>query len=263
MVDILSHLSNVTHYRGEKWFAKCPTHDDRDCRSLEVELKHDKILLHCFSGCDTNRILKSMGLTMRDLFNNYSYAEDRKGRVPESYHDYRDLEGRLLYQAIRFLKAGGGKDFSQRRPNGRGGWDWGLGEVRRVLYRLPEVESMTAEFPNRIVFVVEGEKKADRLMGLGICATTTVCGSQSPWLPEYSAYLSDKHVAVLPDNDGPGLKYASAAIGSLVYHDVPSLRVVPLDVPEKGDVIDWLDADPNRQAALYNLVLNTPPWRRR
>jgi len=49
--------------------------------------------------------------------------------------DYLDELGVLLYQCVRYEP----KDFSQRRPDGNGGWIDNLDGVRRVLYRLPEI----------------------------------------------------------------------------------------------------------------------------
>src|SRR5262245_55268962 len=76
-------------------------------------------------------------------------------------YDYRDEDGRLLYQTVRYEP----KDFRQRRPDGQGGWVYRLDGVRRVLYRLPELNTADRSRP---VFVVEGEKDADRLAALGV-----------------------------------------------------------------------------------------------
>src|SRR6266581_3034452 len=74
---------------------------------------------------------------------------------------YVDESNQLLYQVVRFDP----KSFGQRRPDGKGGWVWNIEGVRRVLYRLPEV--LTAHE----IFVVEGEKDADNLSGLGVSET--------------------------------------------------------------------------------------------
>lgn len=262
MIDIMSLLPGARMRSGDRWMVRCPAHDDDD-PSLEVWVKPDRVLLKCFGGCPAQRIVDALGIRMRDLFLDKGETERRFTLDVESYHDYRDLEGRLRYQALRLRKPGGGKDFRQRRPDGNGGWVWDLKDVPRVLYRLPDLEKMCEKFPQRLVCVVEGEKKADRLIEIGIAATTSVCGASSPWLSAYSEYLSDKNVAVLPDNNEVGLRYAGAAAGSLMIHDVPSLRIVELDVPPDGDVVDWLDADPNRRFKLYEKILNTPFWSRR
>ena len=50
-------------------------------------------------------------------------------------YDYESEFGELLYQGVRFMPKG----FSQRRPDGEGGWIWNLEGVERVPYRLPEL----------------------------------------------------------------------------------------------------------------------------
>lgn len=258
----MSYFPDARHRTGDRWMVRCPSHNDQT-PSLEVWVKRDRVLLKCFAGCDAQTIVAALGLSMRDLFERRDELPRRSQMDVESYHDYRGLDGKLRYQALRIRKPGGGKDFRQRRPDGNGGWIWSLQGVDRILYQLPVIEEMTRKHPNRIVGLVEGEKKADRLLSMGIAATTTVCGANSPWLPAYSEYLSDKHVAILPDNNAVGVSYASAAAGSLLIHDVPSLRIVELDVPDDCDVVDWLDADQDRQYQLYDKILNTPFWSRR
>ena len=69
------------------------------------------------------------------------------------------------------------KDFRQRRPKSGGGWDWSVKAVRVVPYRLPQ---LLAE-PTRSVMVVEGEKDADNLAGIGVLATCNAGGASSCW----------------------------------------------------------------------------------
>src|SRR5262249_53549637 len=104
------------------------------------------------------------------------------GRAPFTIitaYDYTDEAGALLVQVVRLPP----KDFRQRRHNGKNGWTWSLGKTRRVLYRLPEVRNAVAG--GRLVFVVEGEKDADNLSGLGITATCNP-GGANKWRPEYT-----------------------------------------------------------------------------
>ena len=60
-----------------------------------------------------------------------------------------------------------------------GEWLWNVGDIRRPLYRLPE---LLAADPADDVFLVEGEKDADRLRSLGLMATTTAQGAE--WLAQ-------------------------------------------------------------------------------
>jgi 5S rRNA maturation endonuclease (ribonuclease M5) len=90
-----------------------------------------------------------------------------------------------------------------------------------VLYRLGEVrEGITSD---RWVFVVEGEKDADRLSALGVVATCNP-GGAGKWRAGYSEMLRGARVAVLPDNDESGRRHARQVAESLagVAQDVRS-----------------------------------------
>jgi len=156
--------------------------------------------------------------------------------------DYRDEHGTLLYRVVRSEP----KSFLQQAADGRGGWITGKGcmnGVRRVPYRLPELR---AADPQATVYIVEGEKDADRLAALGLMATTNSGGaSKSPrksnWLPEFSDHLKGRRVCVLPDNDDAGRNHAAQVANTLVARGIDH-RIVNLpNLPEKGDVSDWLD----------------------
>jgi hypothetical protein len=53
---------------GQGWQARCPAHNDRE-PSLSIKEGLDgRTLLHCHAGCSTDNVLRSLGLTLRDLF---------------------------------------------------------------------------------------------------------------------------------------------------------------------------------------------------
>ena len=157
----------------------------------------------------------------------------RRGKIVTTY-DYRDESGELLFQVCRMEP----KDFRQRRPDGNSGWTWKTKGVRRVLYRLPEL--LVAD-PSEIVFIVEGEKDVDRLRSMGLVATCNA-GGAGKWRREYADCLQDRHVAIIADNDAPGMKHAETVARSL-HETAASVKLVELsDVGQrKGfDVSDWL-----------------------
>jgi hypothetical protein len=152
-------------------------------------------------------------------------------------YDYLDEFGKLLYQVCKKTD----KKFLQRRPGTDGEWIWSLGDVRRVLYRLPEL--LKAE-TGETVYIVEGEKDVESLRSLGLTATTNPGGaSQSgKWLEEFNDYLKNRTVIILPDNDGVGRTHANK-IADLLKGTAKSIKIVPLpNLPEKGDVSDWLES---------------------
>ena len=171
-------------------------------------------------------------------------------RIVATY-DYCDEDGILLFQVIRFDPKG----FSQRRPDGAGGWEWNLQGVRRVLYRLPE---LLAADPAKPVFIVEGEKDADNLIKLGLVATTNPMGAKK-WLPEYSGYIEDRHVVIVPDNDKDGAEHVPEVAYS-AHGATKSVRVLELaGLPDHGDVSDWLEQG-HTADELMDLARRAPEW---
>jgi hypothetical protein len=235
---------------AQSWIARCPSHDDQKASLTVGQGEQGKALLKCQAGCDIENIVSALGLTLGDLFPD-KHPSASASKIVAQY-DYRDEMGTLLYQVVRFDP----KDFRQRRPDGPTGWTWKLGDVRRVLYRL---RNLVDPFPpdTRDVYVVEGEKDADRLSDLMLVATTNV-GGAGKWRPEYSGFLRDRNVVILPDNDDPGRAHAEQVAKALAGV-AASVKIVCLpDLPDKGDVSDWLKAGGTAED-LAALVRKTSP----
>jgi hypothetical protein len=64
---LLSRLEKVTEKSKGQYAALCPAHDDKN-PSLSVTAKDDRILIHCFAGCDVEEVLASVNLSLSDLF---------------------------------------------------------------------------------------------------------------------------------------------------------------------------------------------------
>lgn len=212
-------------HHGKEWSGHCPAHAD-DKPSLSISENGNRVLVHCHAGCDQDAVVGA--LKERGLWPDSSRHDGRRGEI---IYTYRDEDGTPLFEVCRFA----GKKFRPRLP---GASEWGIGDTRRVLYRLPE---LLAADPHEPVFVVEGEKDADRLASFGLVATTNPLGA-GKWREEYAAFLRDRGVFILSDNDDPGREHAQKVAESL--KDVASgVKVVELPgLPDKGDVSDWLDA---------------------
>jgi AAA domain len=169
------------------------------------------------------------------------------GKVVATY-DYTDANGELLYQVLRLEP----KSFRQRRTDGNGGHIWNLDDVCRVPYRLGEL----LQYPDATVFVTEGEKDADRVASLGHCATTVASGK---WTDECVQALAGRDCIMLPDNDAAGAKRALEAAQQL-RGTAARIRIVLLpDLPDKGDVSDWLDGGHTKEQ-LEDVCHKTPDW---
>jgi len=168
----------------------------------------------------------------------------------EATYDYRDKDGHFLYQVVRLP----GKDFPCRRPDGKLGWIWNMKGVRWVPYRLPELIAS----PDKMVFIVEGEKDTDRLHEEGLLATTNPGGALK-WRSEYSRLLKDRDVAIIPDNDEPGRNHAEKVAKSL-HGAAKTVKMVELPgLEEHGDVSDWLDSG-HTTKELLAMVENAAEW---
>lgn len=211
------------HRCGAGWMARCPAHDDRT-PSLSISDRDGRVLVHCHAGCDQERVIHA--LRSRGLWPD---AEPTRERRIVATYDYRDEHGELLYQVVRFEPKG----FAQRRPDGRGGWVWSLGDVRRVLYRLPELIHEETQW----VIVAEGEKDVETLRTWDYVATTNAEGA-GKWRDEYAHYFSGRHVLILPDADDPGRRHALRVAESVL----PVARsVVILELPRSKDVTQWVE----------------------
>ena len=230
----------------------CPFHEDRN-PSLSLNLAHG--LWNCHSCGASGGMLdferKMMGSDVEtawaQIYKITGMEPPKVTRTLVKTYDYTDVQGKLLYQKLRYEP----KDFSQRQPDGKGGWWYNLHGVKKVLYRLPEV--VTA----KLVFVVEGEKDAENLREAFVaaavkdCAVTTTFDGAGHWKPEYAPYFTGRLVVVIPDNDGKGRAHAQTVAAS-VKPFAEKVKVVELPgLKEKGDVSDWL-AEPQvlRLAAL-------------
>jgi hypothetical protein len=174
------------------------------------------------------------------------------GPVVKTY-DYTEADGTVLFRVCRHDP----KNFHQEMPDGNGGWTKSMEGMRgrHVLYIWPGI----VKFPDATIFVVEGEKDADRLASLGHTATT-ITGSAT-WTEDCIAPLRGRHIIVMEDNDEKGRKRAGNAARALHGH-AASLRYVRFpDLPEGGDVSDWLDANNKDIETLVDMCLATPAWR--
>lgn len=219
---------------GSSWLACCPAHADRNPSLSLRDAPGGMVLVHCHAGCSQSDVvasLKEKGL--------WPESRSCQQRLIVAEYSYTDESGQLLYQVVRTEPKG----FFQRYPDGAGGWI-NRKHPRQVLYRLPEVNRAS------IVFVVEGEKDADRLCDFGFRATTNAGGAHAPWTDEYTIALSGKDIILIPDRDVPGrsrvVRIARALLGS-------AARVRILELNDSKDIAEWFERG-HSEVELINLI---------
>jgi hypothetical protein len=260
--ELLSVIETKTGFKprrsGAGYICRCPAHDDGKASLCVSQGTSGKLVLKCMAGCDTKDVLANLGLTFKDLVNGANGSQtvaasrksadgksplSRDGATPKprivASYDYRDEDGKLLFQVCRFDP----KDFRQRRPDQTAldGWTWKTTGVRRVLYRLPEL--LAAAKDDKPVFIVEGEKDVEALAKHGLAATCN-CGGAGKWRAEYNGAFKGAAVFIIADKDAPGRAHA-VAVAEGVKPLVRCVKVLELpDVAGKTvkDAADYFAA---------------------
>lgn len=108
------------------------------------------------------------------------------------------------------------------------------------LYRL---SNLIAEPVGNPCVIVEGEKKANALFALGLCAMSGPNGARA-WNADWAAHFRGRKVIVIPDNNAIGLHHASVVAGSLLLHGAAALKLIEPGelwaIGEGEDIGDWL-----------------------
>lgn len=178
-------------------------------------------------------IIKEQARELASLFISQGYK-------PQGLHHYTSAEGEWLYSRMRlnhpektkiirpFYEENGNYMFGEPKFQGK-----------KPLYQLPLIKDADT------VFWVEGEKKVDALVGLGLVATTSG-GATSHDGADFEP-LRGKRVIVWADFDESGKTHAEAvkAILGGLNCEVIAIDVERLNLPVKGDVVDWLEMNPS------------------
>ena len=163
---------------------------------------------------------------------------------PTGRWDYKDENGNLLVCVYRYDTPKG----KQFRP-----WD-----VKARVHRAPHPRPLYNQqgmVNAETVIVVEGEKCAQTLIELGLCATTAMNGAKAPLDKTDWAPLQGKHVILWPDHDKVGEDYADALSKKLPT--IPTLNLaslsrvmIPKDKPESWDAADAFEEGVDIEAFL-------------
>jgi len=190
------------------------------------------------------------------LYNEFGIGErniDTKAAKPPpqgskivNEYNYINEHGEVTYQVLRFEP----KTFKQRHFKD-GKTVWGLKDIEPLPYNLPKI----LEDKDKTIFIVEGEKDADRLVSLGFLATTNSGGSKN-WKPSLNKYFKDRRVILISDNDSAGYLHTQA-ISNHLLSEAESLHFLSLEgkVADKGDISDFIDAGGDIEELILNATL--------
>lgn len=261
----LSHLRDcVTTAKPGVWMAACPVHKQGQerRRSMRVRLGDTGVLLlRCFvcreRGQDFLRLVcQATGTVPAQWCRDGDHTQFRRPRTMAKIlatYDYVDEHGELLMQVCRLdgnIKCQCRRPARQNDPPANvredhtGRWVWestgaGSGQPCALMYRVTDLIESDPESP---VCICEGEKDCDTLAALGLTAVTNPFGAGN-WNQAHADRLTGRRCVIFEDNDQAGRNRTAYVAGTLVVAGASSIRVVRFtDLPEHGDVTDWLNA---------------------
>lgn len=260
--------------KAGKWHCLCPVHGDKNPSMTipdRAEWWKGPGGVKCWSQqCPREQIFDEMTSRWGVEFPRKKAKENtyEKGEFGGEWKYWDLVEGKwqVVFRSLRFNMSDGGKNFAQQRWDfDRKEWTKPGANYHRPLYNKRAIVEGLAEKP-RIIYVVEGEKCADVLITKGYIGTTQGA-SDEPWDREAHTVplLTAQSVAVIADNDNPGMKKALNVCRSL-YKDGIKCRLVVL--PDLGpiiksngkDIFDWFHMEGNTEKKFQEIIAATKFW---
>jgi hypothetical protein len=202
---LIAHGSKSRDVRENRAMWQCPAHADNN-PSLEVKAKHDKVILACYAGCQTDDVVQALGLEWKDLFDGELPARSTSpyGVLVRSYL-YEKVNGDPYFHVDRYFPktfrqrlAGVDPvhDLSERDAAKRLGLS---GQVRPIIYHAPRVWR-ALQGGEATVWWLDGEKDVERAEKEGLVATCAP--GFAKWDEAYATFLKDaKEIVMVVDQD--------------------------------------------------------------
>lgn len=245
--------------RGKLVRCPCPGHEDVHPSCEIFDGDDHEFRATCYVGCDWQAVKDALREAAGESpfggrsNGNTAHAGNENGKRTKAeviaQYVYENEENQPLFRVNRMND----KRFFQDRWTGSE-WVKGLGDTRRVLFRLPELQEAIPE--DKIVWVLEGEKDVLRAVSEGLTAT---CTPGSKWRPEFAEHFQDARVAIVPDNDVPGQKLV-LQIAEGLHSVAREIRLLePLGDAKGYDLSDFLD-EGGTVDELWQRYEATPSW---
>lgn len=175
-----------------------------------------------------------------------SQKQKDKGLTATHLHIYTDRDGGFIYAKPRLKNHDTGEKYIRSiSQDAAGKWqmkdpDFNIvypeGGGKKPLYRRHDLQADT----DAVVYIFEGEQKADLANKLGFIATTSGGSTQIDkyhWQP-----LAGRKLYLWADNDSAGAQWMEQLYKVLKELEV-CVKVIDagvLGLPEKGDIVDWV-----------------------
>jgi len=160
--------------------------------------------------------------------------------------DYKTKDGHVVGHVIRLEdenELDGSKTRKQIIPYFKENGQSGIPDTLPSEHRIYGMETVTDL--SKPVFIVEGEKCAFAIQGLGLQAITNIGSSGQVNLADWSVLKGAEHIYILPDNDKAGLNYAYSVYHQIkVFKQLDEIKLLRFPIGEKADVCDYLKTIP-------------------
>jgi AAA domain len=152
-------------------------------------------------------------------------GSDSAGKwIKEGEWVYRDADEKPYLKVVRYRKPDGGKSYPQYHIED-GQWVKGKPPGPKIPYRLPELLDSDRTEP---VYLVEGEKCADRVAKEGLAVTSASEGA-GKWTADLNQHFADRIVWIIPDANNQGRDHARNVAKNL-YGVAKEVRIVDLPI---------------------------------
>ncbi len=246
--ELLARLEKVKSNGKDSYICCCPAHRDKE-PSLSIKELEDRFLVYCHAGCDTQQVLGSIGLEIKDLFKTNKntltltwqekvkvWHHQKKGKLPlqELYPYHDDGMQEVLYYKARYQ----GKEIRHFRVEGdKVIWKDVFKTIKKTLYNKSALQRVREQ--QQPIYYVEGEKDVQTMETLDLFATTA--GGATAWYSDLARYFEGLDVIILQDNDEAGEKLSRQMLQDLCK-TAKSIKVVIPSDQAHGDVTDYMRA---------------------
>jgi len=274
--DILGRLKKVRRGSNGNYTACCPAHKDRS-PSLSITEKDGRILLHCFTGCDSQSIRAALGLSNGQYFAPIRLPAPKppEPTIPnfdalftkwQEQTDFHHLDGFAMslgvttdalqligcawadsHRAFAFPMYDAHRKMIGIRLRNDKGEKWAIRGSHQGLF-------MPATNGDPLLFIVEGPTDEAAALSIGLSAIgRPSCVGQEPMILQFIREHEIKRTVFVVDNDEPGWRGAQKLQAML---KTPSC----LWIPPAKDLRDFVRFGGDRATA--ESAINDLIWRR-